>query len=195
LAAFFFQPPTKGKLMNERTHLETLLTALDATPRALRRDSCGDWAIKGKRCYIYADGTGFLIVVSTGNFIRLWTNTKLKLAFCRVTQDGDDEGCLHLDHLPTAAEADLIRDALGIKRKRHYTPDQMATIAARLKKNATRDPSRAAHIRQKRKRATTAAKTDKRENFSFKRASTVSTAKNRPPTSRPRRKHSKGGTV
>jgi len=44
-----------------------------------------------------------------------------KLAFCRATQDGDDERCLHLDHLSTPAEADLIRDALRIKRKRHYT--------------------------------------------------------------------------
>jgi len=45
---------------------------------------------------------------------------KGKLAFCRATQDGDDERRLRLDHLPTPAEADLIRDALRIKR-RHNT--------------------------------------------------------------------------
>jgi hypothetical protein len=133
-------------------HLETLLTALDATPLALRRDGCGDWAIKGKRGHIYADGNGFLIV-TTADSIRLWANTKAKLTFCRVTQDGDDEGCLHLDHVPTPAEADLIRDALKIKRKRHYTPDQLASITDRLSKNATRDPSRPTHIRQKKKKA------------------------------------------
>src|SRR6516162_7563969 len=68
-------------------------------------------------------------------------------------QDGDDEGCLHLDHVPTPAEADLIGDALKIKRKRHYTPDQLASITDRLSKNATRDPSRPTHIRQKKKKA------------------------------------------
>jgi hypothetical protein len=140
-------------MLYERAHLETLLTKLDATPRALRRDSCGDCAIKGKRGHIYADGSGFLIVITTGNSIRRWPNTKRKLALCRVTQDGDNEGCLHLDQLPTAAEADLIRDALKIKRKRAYTPDQLASIIDRLSKSTTRDPSRAAHIRRKRKKA------------------------------------------
>ena len=131
------QPPKGITCCTNALTLKTLLTALDATPRALRRDSCGAWAIKGKRGYIYADGSGFLIVVGTGNSIRLWANTKGKLAFCRVTQDGDDEGCLHLDHLPTPKAADLIRDALKIKRKRHYTPDQLASITDRLSKNAT----------------------------------------------------------
>jgi hypothetical protein len=113
--------PIRGIDKIERAHLETLLRALDATSRALRRDSCGAWTIKGKRGYIYADGSGFLIVVSPGDSIRRWANTKGKLAFCRVAQDGDHEGCLHLDHLPMPAEADLIRHALRIKRKRHYT--------------------------------------------------------------------------
>lgn len=129
-------------MIYERARLERLLIALDATARALWRDGCGDWTIKGKRGRIYADGRGFLIVVSTGNSIRLWANAKGKLAFCRVTQDGDDEGCLHLDHLPTPVEADLIRHALRIKRKRYYTPDQLATITARLGKKTTRDPSK-----------------------------------------------------
>ena len=136
----------------ERAHLETLLTALGATGRALRRDSCGDWAIEGKRGHIYADGSGFLLFVSPG-FKRGWSNTKRKLDFCRVTQDGDDEGCLHLDHLPTPKEAELIRHALRIKRKRHYTPDQLASITDRLSENATGGPSKAAHIRRKRKKA------------------------------------------
>jgi hypothetical protein len=109
----------------ERAHLETLLTALNATDRALRRDSCGDWTIIGKSGHIYADGSGFLIVVSPGDSIRRWTNIKGKLNFSRVTQDGDDEGCLHLDRLPTPAEADLLRDALKIKRRPSYTPEQI----------------------------------------------------------------------
>jgi hypothetical protein len=133
----------------ERAHLKTLLTALGATRRALWRDTCGDRAIKGKRGLIYADGSGLLIVVCTGGSIRRWANIKRKLGFCRVTQDGDQEGCLHLDHLPTPKEADLILRALGIKHKRRYTPDQLAALTARLKKKSTSDPSRPANIRQK----------------------------------------------
>ena len=45
----------------------------------------------------------------------------VSLAFCRVTQDGDDEGCLHLDRLPTAAEAELIREAVGIRKRLHHS--------------------------------------------------------------------------
>src|SRR5690242_1525448 len=37
---------------------------------------------------------------------------KQRLSFCRVTQDGDWEGCLHLDRLPSAHEAATIRDLL-----------------------------------------------------------------------------------
>ena len=38
-----------------------------------------------------------------------WTNTKQALAFCHVTQDGDDEVCLHLDRLPNQGEAAELR--------------------------------------------------------------------------------------
>jgi hypothetical protein len=76
----------------------------------------------------------------------------------------------HLETLLTAsagaAEADLIRGALRIKRKPHHTPDQFATITKSHKR------SKGSHIRQKRKSATRVAKTDRRENLSFKRAST-----------------------
>jgi hypothetical protein len=77
--------------MHERAHLETLLTALDATPRALRRDACSDWTIRGKHGQIVADGKGWLIVVATDESTRRWTNVKRRLSFCRITQDGDDE--------------------------------------------------------------------------------------------------------
>jgi hypothetical protein len=45
--------------MHERAHLEALLNAIDATPRALRRDACGDWHIGGKHGHILADGKGY----------------------------------------------------------------------------------------------------------------------------------------
>jgi hypothetical protein len=37
--------------------------------------------------------------------------TKRRLAFCYVTQDGGDEGCLQLQQLPTAEQAEVIRSS------------------------------------------------------------------------------------
>ena len=109
--------------MNERANLESLLNALDASPRALRCDECGDWQISGKQGHVYADGDGWLIVVTTAESPRRWTNAKHRLRpFCRITQDGDDEGCLHLDRLPAPDHAHLIREAVGIRKKRTLSP-------------------------------------------------------------------------
>jgi hypothetical protein len=47
---------------------------------------------------------------------RRWNNVKKRLSFCRITQDGNDEGCLPLDRLPIRAEADVIRDAVHVLR-------------------------------------------------------------------------------
>jgi hypothetical protein len=80
--------------------------------------------IRGKHGHIVADGKGWLIVVETDESSRRWTNVKRRLLFCRITQDGDDEGCIYLDRLPTTGEAEAIRDAIHVKRKRHYTHDR-----------------------------------------------------------------------
>jgi hypothetical protein len=91
------------------------------------------WIIAGRSGHVFPDGAGFLLCVATQESPRRWTNVKDRLAgLCRVTQDGDDEGCLHLDRLPTPDEADRIRGALGIKRRRHLTPEALASIMARL---------------------------------------------------------------
>jgi hypothetical protein len=51
-------------MMYERAHLETLVTVLDVTPRALGRDACGDWMIGGKHGHILGDGTGDRLIDS-----------------------------------------------------------------------------------------------------------------------------------
>jgi hypothetical protein len=89
--------------------LEPLLTALDASRLTLRRDECGDSRINGRSGHIYPDGDGFLLCVHTGESVRRWSNVKARLSFCRLTVDGDDEGCLHLDRLLTPAEADVVK--------------------------------------------------------------------------------------
>jgi hypothetical protein len=97
-------------------HLGTMVTALDTSPTCFERPICrgftGDWQITGKLGHVLADGDGYLLYVSTEESVRRWTNVKERLiSFCRLTQDGDDEGCLHLDRLPTPAEAAIIREA------------------------------------------------------------------------------------
>jgi hypothetical protein len=88
-------------------------------------------------------GPGFLLCVTTGESPRRWNNIKARLKFCRVTQDGDDEGCLHLNRLPTPTEAALIREALGIRRKRNVTAearDQLARARSLLNRPETSLP-------------------------------------------------------
>ena len=125
-----------------REHLETMLEALDASPGALRRPACrgwtGDYQITGRLGHILADGDGCLLHIHTGDTDkptpRRWNNVKGRLAFCRLMQDGDDEGILRLDRLPTAAEADLIREALGIRKRRHLSDEELARVTSALER-------------------------------------------------------------
>lgn len=120
----------------QRPRLLELLAALDARGASLRRDVCGDWAISGKLGHIYAVPEGLQLVIFTGEIgiadsPRRWTGVSQRLGFCRVTQDGDDEGCMILGRLPAAQEAKLIREALGIPKARHLTVEQVASIQRR----------------------------------------------------------------
>ena len=141
----------------ERECLVALLDALDASETALRRDppirgqeDTGDWAIWGRddnddsdipigmSCHVYPDGGGYLIYFMVADLgdrepsSLPWKNAKAKLSFCQITQDGDWEGCLRLDRLPTAAEAKAIRDTLGIRKRRHLSAEQMDMARSRL---------------------------------------------------------------
>jgi hypothetical protein len=75
---------------------------------------------------------------------RLWSAAKRKLSFCQLRIDGDDEGTLHLDHLPSPAEARAIRRVMAIRKRRkpsgearpdlyrHFTPDISTTLAPHI---------------------------------------------------------------
>jgi hypothetical protein len=70
--------------------------------------------------------------------VRHWTATKARLAFCTVTQDGDAEGCLRLDHLPTDAQTTAIRETLGIRKRAEYAPEELERRRASMKSLAQR---------------------------------------------------------
>jgi hypothetical protein len=48
------------------------------------------------------------------------------MRFAKVTQDGDEDGCLFLDRLPTKTQAAVIRDKLGIAKKAEYGEETLA---------------------------------------------------------------------
>ena len=79
--------------------------------------------------HIHPDGDGFLLVIRTNESIRRWTSIKRHLSFGLVTQDGDDEGCVRLDRLPTHNEAATIRGVLGIRKRMHHSPEALARMA------------------------------------------------------------------
>ena len=115
--------------MTDREHLSAFVTAIDASPTALERPLCrgwvGDYQITGKHRHVLTDGTGYLLYV-TGT-VQRWRKAKRSLPG-KVTQDGDDEGILRLDQLPTSAEADTIRDLIGIRKRRLMTAEALSKL-------------------------------------------------------------------
>jgi hypothetical protein len=103
----------------DRDMQRSLLAALDVSKRLLRRDECGAWRIRGRKGHIYTWGPsgGWLVYCDAGT-ARKWAAIKRRLSFCKVTQDGDTEGCLRLLRSPTPEQAAAIREALGLRRKR-----------------------------------------------------------------------------
>jgi len=74
--------------------------------------------------HTWGDGKCWVLFVACHS-TRHWTATKQRLGFCTVTQDGDDEGCLRLRQLPTVAQASVIRDALGIRKRADLSAEEL----------------------------------------------------------------------
>jgi hypothetical protein len=128
---------TAAEAEADRAQQLALLSALDATSRALRRDECGAWCISGERGNIltWGDGKTWVLYVRCRS-ARHWTATKRRIAFCQPTQDCEDEGCLRLHRLPTTKQAEAIRDALGIRKRATLSPDELERRKAQGKRLA-----------------------------------------------------------
>jgi hypothetical protein len=96
-----------------------LLAALGAWDRALRREELAAWCIQGSRGSIYTSGDGKTWVLHvSGRSVRHWSAVRAELAtFATITQDGDDEGLARLHDLPAPEQAEMIREALGIRKR------------------------------------------------------------------------------
>jgi hypothetical protein len=121
----------------DRAQQKLMLAALNAWDRALRRDECGAWCITGKQgsIHTWGDGGTWVLYIACQS-ARHWSATKARLGFCRLTQDGDDEGCLRLQHLPTPEQAVVIRDTLGIRKRMEFDPDEMERRRSLMKRLA-----------------------------------------------------------
>ena len=120
---------------DDRHQQERLLAALDAAPAQRRRDDCGSWIIGGRRgaIHTWGDGKAWVAYV-VGRSTRHWTMIKRRLAFMTVSQDGDDEGCLRLFHLPPPQEAVVIRDVMGLRKRVDYAPETLERKRASMAK-------------------------------------------------------------
>jgi hypothetical protein len=121
----------------DRAQQRSLLAALNGWDRALRRDGCAAWRISGSRGSVHSWGDGKAwVLYARSRSTRHWSATKARLSFCHLTQDGDDEGCLRLHHLPTPEQAAAIRDALGIRKRMDFDPDEMERRRSLMKRLA-----------------------------------------------------------
>ena len=120
----------------QRPALLSLVEALGCRANALRRDECSDWRVEGRSGHIYAapgplgrrETPGFQIYIAGST--RWWTNAKAALEpFCDLTSDGDDEGMLFIDRLPTRDEAERLRHFVGIAKKRVLSEAELARLS------------------------------------------------------------------
>jgi hypothetical protein len=113
----------------QRQALLELMPALGCSDTALRRDECGDPRIAGKHGHIYAvcgpKGSGFMIYVNCETGMG-WTYAKRALAFAQLANDGDDEGAVFLDRMPSKSEAETIRRYCGIRKRAELSEESFA---------------------------------------------------------------------
>ena len=125
----------------QRTALVKLVSALGCREATLRRDECGDWRIEGSNGHVYAvpgPGSRFMLYVMTGS-PKAWTFAKRALAFAKVINDGDEEGAFIMEHLPTKAEAAIIRTYAGLPKKREVSKaelDRLRSVGFALRRAA-----------------------------------------------------------
>ena len=101
---------------------------------ALKRDECGDWNLFGKSGHIYAIAPMSFYLYCAPGSVRAWNFAKRAMSFAKVTQDGGEEGFLHMDRLPTPDEAAVIRDRLGIRKRRELSEGTLQALRERVHK-------------------------------------------------------------
>jgi hypothetical protein len=124
----------------DRTELETLLTAVNGAMNSVCRDDCGDWTIAGSRGTIRACNGKFYVYIPSGS-VRAWGFAKKALAgFTTPHQDGDEEGILVLTEMPDQEQAASLRDYIGLRQTRDVPPDQIQKAQAAAQNGSSSPP-------------------------------------------------------
>lgn len=111
----------------DRDLLLRLVGALSISKVRLKRDECGHWAVVGRRGHISTDGTSIYVYLPCQTK-RKWEAAKSTLGL-PVSQDGDTEGVLRLDDLPSEPLAETLRRLLGLRRPIRPSDKQRANLA------------------------------------------------------------------
>jgi hypothetical protein len=111
----------------DRELLLNLASTLSVSKARLKRDGCGDWIIRGRRGHILTDGIAMYVYLACKTK-RRWENAKSALGLV-ATQDGDTEGVLRLDDLPSEPLAETLRRLLGLRKSVRPSDKQRATLA------------------------------------------------------------------
>jgi hypothetical protein len=124
--------------------LKALQLVLGSRDGALKRDECNAWVIAGRRGSICTSGgnSNTWILYVSCHSPRHWTATKARLSFCELALDAEEEGCLRLFHFPTPDQAEAIRDALGIQKRREVSAEVLKRLkASAFKRKPRKEPS------------------------------------------------------
>jgi len=109
----------------DKTYLKDLIEALDVSENGLKLDERRNWNLAGRRGIINTEGKYWYLYTSWISKAK-WTNTKKLLGFMEVHQDGDEEGILKLNRMPTPEEAQLVRKTCGLSKRPLLTEEERA---------------------------------------------------------------------
>jgi hypothetical protein len=72
-----------------------------------------------------------------------WTWAKKRLSgFATVSQDGDEEGILTFERMPTPEEAETVRSYIGLRQTREVSPEQIQRFREVRRKGSVGSPVR-----------------------------------------------------
>ena len=121
---------------DDKVSLIDFVDAIDTRHKLIKYDECYNWRIQGTSGHVYAipEHGVFYICVETGS-PRAWGAAKKFMAFCTISQDGDDEGVFRLNRLPTTLEGNMIRRVVGLPKRRRISPETKERLARYSFKN------------------------------------------------------------
>ena len=120
--------------------LQKLSEALNSSEERIHLDECGDWNIFGRKGKIFTDAELWYIYISAKSK-RHWSSIKKKLNFMVISQDGDDEGILKLERMPSQEEAEIVREMVGLNKRPAFTDEYREQLKIRVRSSRNKGVS------------------------------------------------------